>query len=102
MSRSESGNTPNQQGSGSTAQQLKDTASQVASQVRDLGSQARDVATEQYQAVRDGAAEYYNAGREKAQQWEQQLEDYVREQPLKSVLIAAGVGVLLGVIWKRS
>jgi ElaB/YqjD/DUF883 family membrane-anchored ribosome-binding protein len=67
-----------------------------------MGSQVRDTATEQYQAARDTAAEYYQAGRDKAVQWEEQLETYVREQPLKSLLIAAGIGVVLGVIWKRS
>jgi ElaB/YqjD/DUF883 family membrane-anchored ribosome-binding protein len=30
------------------------------------------------------------------------LEDYVREKPLRSLLIAAGVGMLLGILWKRS
>ena len=39
---------------------------------------------------------------DKAVEWQNQLEDYVREQPLKAVLMAAGVGVLLGIIWKRS
>ena len=29
-------------------------------------------------------------------EWEQGLEDYVREQPIKSLLIAAGVGMLMG------
>ena len=33
---------------------------------------------------------------------EPELEEYVREQPIKSLLMAAGVGVLLGILWKRS
>jgi ElaB/YqjD/DUF883 family membrane-anchored ribosome-binding protein len=98
MSRADAGNQTNQ----GVTSQLKDKATEVASSLRDMGSQVRDTATEQYQAARDTAAEYYQAGRDKAVQWEEQLETYVREQPLKSLLIAAGVGVVLGVIWKRS
>ena len=61
----------------------------------------RDAATEQYQNVKDSATEYYEAGRDKAMEWESQIEDYVRERPIKSLLMAAGVGALLGIIWKR-
>jgi ElaB/YqjD/DUF883 family membrane-anchored ribosome-binding protein len=97
MSRAESGNTPNQ----GAASQIKDKVSEAASSVRDMGQQAYDAATEKYENVRDSAAEYYQAGREKAMEWESQIESYVREQPIKSLLMAAGVGCLLGMIWKR-
>ena len=30
------------------------------------------------------------------------LEEYVQEKPIQSLLIAAGVGLLLGILWKRS
>ncbi len=99
MSRADSGNMPNQQG---TTQQLREKASEVASNLRDMGSQVRDAATEQYQNIKESASEYYQAGRDKAAQWENQLEEYVRERPIKSLLMAAGVGVLLGILWKRS
>ena len=99
MSRADSGNTPNPQAATS---QLRDKASEVASNLRDMGSQVRDAATEQYQNIKESATEYYQAGRDKAVQWENQIEEYVREQPIKSLLMAAGVGILLGILWKRS
>ena len=37
-----------------------------------------------------------------AMEWEQNLESYVQDQPIKSLLIAAGVGALLGFLWRRS
>ena len=37
-----------------------------------------------------------------AHEWEEGIESYVREKPLQAVLIAAGVGLLLGALWKRS
>jgi ElaB/YqjD/DUF883 family membrane-anchored ribosome-binding protein len=83
------------------AGQLKDKASEMASNIRDTASQLRDQATEQFQSARDSATEYYQAGREKASQWEEEVEAFVRDQPLKALAIAAGVGLVLGVIWKR-
>jgi ElaB/YqjD/DUF883 family membrane-anchored ribosome-binding protein len=74
----------------------------MGQQLRDLGTQVRDQATQRYENLRDQAQEYYNTGRQRAQEWEKSLEDYVHEKPLQAVLIAAGVGMLLGVLWKRS
>ena len=52
-------------------------------------------------SLRDQATQYYSDGRERAMEWEQSLEDYVKQQPLKAILMAAGAGLLLGIIWKR-
>ncbi|HSV14738.1 MAG TPA: hypothetical protein VLI90_10790 [Tepidisphaeraceae bacterium] len=88
-------------GAGAT-DQLRDKASEVGQNLRDMGSQARDAATEKYNQLRDQASQYYTQGREAAQEWEQNLESYIHEQPMKAVLMAAGVGLLLGLLWKRS
>ena len=84
-----------QQGGASAAAQLRDKASEVVSNVKEK-------ATEQYENLRDTAEDYYERGREKAQEWQQSLEEYVQDQPIKALLIAAGVGMLLGIIWKKS
>lgn len=97
MSRSDAGDTTNQ----GMAGQLKDKAGEVASNIRDTASQLKDQAAEQFQSARETAAEYYQQGREKASQWEEEVETFVRDQPLKALAIAAGVGLVLGVIWKR-
>jgi len=89
-------------GEGSSAAQLRDKASEVGQNLRDMGAQAREVASEQVNQLRDTASQYYQQGRERAMEFEQNFEDYVRQQPVKSVLIAAGVGVLLGILWRRS
>ena len=96
-----------------TVDQLKEKAQEVGQGLRDIGQQAkqaaseqigqiRDTASEYYQQGREKAAEYYEQGREKAMELEQNLEGYIREQPVKSVLIAAGIGLLLGMLWRRS
>src|SRR5438045_231972 len=89
-------------GGGGTTDQLRDKAAEVGQNLRDLGGQARDAANEKYNQLRDQASQYYTQGREAAQEWEQNLEGYIQEQPMKAVLIAAGVGLLLGLLWKRS
>lgn len=94
-------NEPTEQGQGTT-EQLRDTASQVGQNLRDMGGQVKDAAREQYENLRDQASQYYEQGRERAKEWEQNLENYVQEQPVKAMLIAAGVGFLLGALWKRS
>ena len=52
--------------------------------------------------MREQAADYYEHGRRRASEMEQSLEQYVQEKPIQSLLIAAGVGMLLGILRKRS
>lgn len=99
MSRiSDSMNQPN---AGGKTEQLRDKATAVGQNIRELGSEARDAATEKMNQLRDQASEYYEEGRQRAQEWEQSLESYVQEKPIQSLLIAAGAGLLLGMLWKR-
>jgi ElaB/YqjD/DUF883 family membrane-anchored ribosome-binding protein len=91
------GDSPN-----ATAANLTDKAAEVGQNLRDLGGQVRDQAREKYEQFSEQARTYYDQGRETAQEWEQSLEGYVKEKPLQSLLIAAGVGMLLGILWKRS
>ena len=86
----------------SATDQLKDSAQQVTQNLRSIGSQARDAANEKFNDLKQQANDYYDQGRERAQEWEKTLEDYVQEKPIQSLLIAAGVGLVLGVLWKRS
>jgi ElaB/YqjD/DUF883 family membrane-anchored ribosome-binding protein len=100
MSRMGDTGTPNQgQGFAEQAQQM---GQKVSENLRDLGGQVRDQAQQKYSDLSDQAREYYDQGRQKAQEWEQGLESYIQEKPLQAVMIAAGVGVLLGLLWKRS
>jgi ElaB/YqjD/DUF883 family membrane-anchored ribosome-binding protein len=81
---------------------ISQSAADVQQNIRDMGGQIKDAATEKYSQLRDQAQDYYEQGRQQAMEWEQGLEDYVRQKPLQSLMIAAGVGMLLGIIWKRS
>jgi ElaB/YqjD/DUF883 family membrane-anchored ribosome-binding protein len=81
---------------------LKESAAQVGENLRNIGSQVRDQASQQYGQLRDQASEYYEQGRQRAMEMEQGLEQYVQEKPIQALLMAAGVGLLLGILWKRS
>ena len=99
MSRMENqmeGKSGSEQGQG-----LKDPAAQVGENIRNIGSQVRDQATQQYDQLREQAGEYYEQGRQRAMEMEQNLEQYVQEKPIQALLIAAGVGMFLGLLWKR-
>ena len=89
-------------GSEGAQSSLRDSAAQVGENIRNIGGQVRDQATEQYNQLRDQASEYYEHGRQRAMEMEQSLEQYVQEKPIQALLMAAGVGLLLGVLWKRS
>jgi ElaB/YqjD/DUF883 family membrane-anchored ribosome-binding protein len=75
---------------------------QATDKLRDLGGQVRDAATDKYNEARDTAKHYMDEGRAAAEEWEQSIEGYVQNKPLQAVLIAAGVGLLVGLLWKRS
>jgi ElaB/YqjD/DUF883 family membrane-anchored ribosome-binding protein len=66
-----------------------------------MGGTARDAANEQLGQMRDNASEYYDQGRDKAHQVKRTLEQFIMDQPLKTLLIAAGVGLLFGRFWMR-
>ena len=94
-------NDPADQGIQGQAGNLRETASQVGENLRELGGQVRETATQQYEQLRQQAGDYYEQGRQRAQEMEQNLEQYVQEKPIQALLIAAGVGMLLGILWKR-
>ena len=74
---------------------MKDQAMEVISRAT---SATKDVSRRAAGAVGDA----YRASVATGAEWEESLENYVHEKPLQAVLIAAGVGVLLGLLWKRS
>jgi len=97
---------------------LTEQTAAVKEDIRKLGSIARDVAQEKIESARQAASEaiehgrqraseVFGQGREKASEileqgkkkageLEDQVVDYVRTKPIKSLLIAGGLGVLVG------
>jgi len=85
----------------SRTDQLRGMASDVKENLKDVSNAARDMAQEKLGEAREVAGQYYQQGRERAQALEQNLETYIKEQPVTSIMVAAGVGFLIGVLWSR-
>ena len=98
------------------AKALKEAAALKATQLRDLaGEKAQDLksaATEKIGAFREGAeetaislkgaaGEQWQDTRLKARELHASMENYVRANPTKAVLTAAGVGLILGLLSRR-
>jgi len=71
------------------------------SMAEETGKEMRAQAQELIAQGREVVAEYYEEGRNQAIAWQQQLENQVREKPLQSLLMAVGVGLLLGMLRRR-
>jgi len=85
-----------------TSDRLGKQAVEVTKDLQEMGGIVRDAAQEKLGQVRENASEYYEQGRDKVHDVVCTFEQFVRQQPFKSVLIAAGVGWLLGRFWRRS
>jgi ElaB/YqjD/DUF883 family membrane-anchored ribosome-binding protein len=73
----------------------------VTSEVQEMGAIASDSAQGMLGQFRENAVEYYEQSRDRVHQADRDVEQFIRDRPLKSVLIAAGVGLLLGAFWTR-
>jgi ElaB/YqjD/DUF883 family membrane-anchored ribosome-binding protein len=78
-------------------EKVADLQNTVAEQAADL----RDRAARKAEDLRTRAGEACDEGRQQVQRLETTLEQRIREKPLQSVAIAAGAGILLGILWIR-
>ncbi len=62
---------------------------------------ARDAAHQVVGQVRERASQYYEQGKAKAADMRVKVQDTVREHPMKSILIAACAGLLIGMLLRR-
>lgn len=80
----------------------------AASSLQAAKTHAREAAGELRHAAEEKVVELRGAAEAKAQHFrtsaqEQmtELENYIRSYPAKSVLVSLGVGLLLGILWRR-
>src|SRR5882672_10477145 len=108
----EPGKTTAAEHSSDMREQVRERGAQVQERAQEMGAQVRDWAQEKGSQIKEGAQEALHQvgtsasqlaemGRTTIDQLEGGLEDRIRSKPLQSVLIAAGAGMLLGLLWKR-
>ncbi len=85
----------------STSGRLGAQANEVSKDLKEMGDIVRDAAQEKLEHVRENANECCQYGQDKVHGVASAFEQYIRERPVKSVLIAAGIGLLYGRFWMR-
>jgi ElaB/YqjD/DUF883 family membrane-anchored ribosome-binding protein len=87
------------------AKMAKDRAVESAQQFRDAATEKahglKDAANVRAAQIRTSADEQWHQTRDKAKELHITVEDYVRQNPTKSVVSALGVGFLIGLIARR-
>ena len=85
----------------STSDRLAKQAMDVKKDLQEMGETVRDAAQEKLGQVGGEASECCEQGRDQVHGAACACEQFIRQRPLRSVLMAAGVGWLLGRVWKH-
>ncbi len=80
---------------------LREQAHVVGEDLRALGGVAKEAADEKLHEARRAAREVYLEGRQRAEGELDRFSAHIRENPIQSVAIAAGIGALLGLLLRR-
>ena len=83
------------------SKRLGKKAMKVKQDLHELDGAVRDAAQQKIDHLGETASVYFEQGRDKVYGIACASERFIRERPLTSVLMAAGLGWLLGRIWKR-
>ena len=82
-------------------QNLSELGSLAADAAREQAARVTDAAKQRAAQLRDSAGELYEQGCNKAKGAQNQAEDYIRREPLKTVLIAGAAGFVAGWLFSR-
>lgn len=74
---------------------------EVKKDLQEMDQTVRDAAQEKFGQVGGNASEVHEQGRDNVHGVACACEQFVRQRPLRAVLIAVGVGWLLGFLWKH-
>lgn len=83
------------------AAEFREKLSNLEKDLRDLTKISKAMASDTVGMLKANAGEYYEKGKERAKVWEHDLEDKIQKHPLQSLLIALGVGWLIGLLFRR-
>jgi ElaB/YqjD/DUF883 family membrane-anchored ribosome-binding protein len=86
--------------SGDEAAQAAAETPQPVAQTPAVTRPASDTPARSVRELGQHTAASYQQSRDSAEEFVQSARERIREQPVQSLLIAAGVGVLIGIIWR--
>jgi ElaB/YqjD/DUF883 family membrane-anchored ribosome-binding protein len=78
---------------------VKETAQNVGTQVKET---VQDMGTQAKETIQAAGTQVYEQGRESLQDLNRTIEGQIRRRPLQALLVAGGIGVLLGFLWQRT
>ena len=84
-----------------TQNRTREQVSEARGNIAEIGHLAKETVQDKYHELKDLAAEKFSAGKPKLLKLENSFADTIRGTPIKSILIAAGAGVLLSFLWRR-
>jgi ElaB/YqjD/DUF883 family membrane-anchored ribosome-binding protein len=80
---------------GNAEQSPAEAGAQVRERAQEASAQVRDKAQAMVQQGAETASDSYQQGRQQAEDVQHTLEDSIRAKPLQSILMSAGLGMLL-------
>ena len=80
---------------------LRNKAGEIGQGLSDIASIAADVGRGQVEKIRDAAAAGYREAKEKVATWEEVVESYVHDRPIKALLMVAGIGMVIAMVLRR-
>jgi ElaB/YqjD/DUF883 family membrane-anchored ribosome-binding protein len=83
------------------ARQLRDTANDEVHSARKAGDHFNEAVRTGVNNLRESAVDYLDQGRATAQNMEEVVEKRIANRPLQSILIALGLGFLIGLFCTR-
>lgn len=83
------------------AEKLRSKVTELGRDTQELGKIGKELAGDAADFISKNAGEYYKQGVQEARKMEKSIEGKIKEKPLQAVLIAAGIGLVLGALWKR-
>jgi ElaB/YqjD/DUF883 family membrane-anchored ribosome-binding protein len=87
-------------GAGTASSKVKERAGEASAKVKEKAGQVSTAAREGYGVAAERAKQGYDKARKDLDHLTQDVNEYVRDNPGKAVLIAAGVGFLIGLIFR--
>jgi ElaB/YqjD/DUF883 family membrane-anchored ribosome-binding protein len=85
----------------SGARNLRDQSRRVLDDVKQLGSIAVDNVGDGTERLKERGREILDSGRETVERYQGQVKKYIAANPFKSLLLAVGVGTLVGLALRR-
>lgn len=86
---------------GQSTEELRKKFHETLQNLREIGDQIKALSYEEFNDLSNRVLESYGRRRQQVDAWERELTDSVHKNPLQALLIAAGLGMLVGFFWRR-